>query len=195
MPFTAIYDACVLYPFQVRDILMVAAMTRLFSVYWTDAILDECTKNLIRNKKTNHSNMQRLVADMKALFPYATIALNDYEQLIQAMTNHPKDRHVLAAAVSKNVNVIVTNNVKDFPIASLRPFFIEAQTPDTFVSHVIDLAPEIFIRHFIKNNESRRTYAKNNKKLIYSDKELAEQLAMASTNMPETSRYLLELLT
>ena len=194
MPFNAIYDACVLYPFQVRDILMVAAMTRLFTVYWTDAILDECTHNLIRDKRASHSNMQRLVADMKRLFPYATIEPNDYEQLIPAMTNHPKDRHVLAAAVSKNVNVIVTNNVRDFPDTSLRPYFIEVQTPDTFVSHVIDLAPEIFIRHFIENNELRRTYAKNNNKPIYSDKELAEQLAIASTNMPNTSSYLLELL-
>ncbi len=88
MPFSAIYDACVLYPFQVRDILMVAATTRLFSVYWTDAILDECVTNLIKNNKANHHNMQRLVNKMKEIFPYATIELNDYKQLIPVMTNN-----------------------------------------------------------------------------------------------------------
>jgi len=33
------------------------------------------------------------------------------------MTNHPKDRHVLAAAVRCNAEVIVTHNVKEFPRA------------------------------------------------------------------------------
>lgn len=46
MAFSAIYNSCVLYPFQDSDILMVAAMTRSFAVFWTNAILDDCTRHL-----------------------------------------------------------------------------------------------------------------------------------------------------
>jgi hypothetical protein len=115
MSFAAIYDACVLYPFEVRDILMVCAYTRLFTVHWTDQILEECTKNLIEDKKATASNMSRMIAGMKSQFPNATIPLKDYEHLVPAMTCAVKDRHVLAAAVDR-ANVIVTYNVKDFPL-------------------------------------------------------------------------------
>lgn len=37
--------------------------------------------------------------------------------------------------------VIVTNKIKDFPPDHLAPFGIEAQIPDEFVLHLIDLAP------------------------------------------------------
>ena len=53
----------------------------------------------------------------------------------------PDDRHVLAAAIRCGAEVIVTSNVKDFPTSALEPFNIEAQTPDVFVLHVVDLAP------------------------------------------------------
>jgi hypothetical protein len=92
MPFSAIYDANVLFPFEVRDILMVAARTSAFAVYWTDAILDETTRNLIAKGLTTPENMARMVATMKALYPEATIPLADYEGLINVMTNDPGDR-------------------------------------------------------------------------------------------------------
>ena len=166
MAFSAIYDSCVLYPFQVRDILMVAALTRLFTVYWTDAILDDCTRHLIEDNRATPENMRRMVSDMKELFPYATIPLADYESLIPVMTNHPGDRHVLAAAVSRGVNVIVTNDLGDFPQHALEPYLIDAQAPDVFVQHVIDLEPTVFVNRFRKRNDARRLWAKRNNKPI-----------------------------
>ncbi len=173
MAFSAIYDACVLYPFQVRDTLMVAAATRTFAVYWTDAILDECTRNLIKDRRATDENMQRMVAGMKRMFPHATIPLADYESLIPVMTNHPKDRHVLAAAVSRGINVVITRNLADFPQATLEPYLIEAQMPDEFVRHVIDLAPEIFLGYYRERNEARRKWAIKNGKQPHTDVQIA----------------------
>jgi hypothetical protein len=53
----------------------------------------------------------------------------------------PDDRHVLAAAIRCGAQVIVTFNLKDFPTGKLAPFEVEAQHPDEFVLHLIDLAP------------------------------------------------------
>jgi hypothetical protein len=39
--FTALYDACVLYPAPLRDFLMHLALTDLFRARWTATIHDE----------------------------------------------------------------------------------------------------------------------------------------------------------
>ena len=68
---------------------------------------------------------------MTAAFEDAEV--ENYEGLIDGMTNHPKDRHVLAAAVRCEAQVIVTFNVKDFGPQSLRPPGFEVLTPDEFL--------------------------------------------------------------
>jgi len=131
MPFSAIYDACVLYPFEIRDILMVAARTRHFAVHWTDEILEECARNLIADGRATREGMDRMFRDMKDLYRRATITRADYAHLIESMTCDAGDRHVLAAAVSKRIDVIVTYNHKHFPPASLAPHGIQTLDPMT----------------------------------------------------------------
>ena len=77
---------------------------------------------------------------MEKYFPEAQVT--DYGPLIPAMTNHPKDRHVVAAAVKAGAQVIATANLKDF--ATL-PEGIEAQSPDEFLCNLFDLDPPAFI--------------------------------------------------
>jgi hypothetical protein len=48
--FTVIYDACVLYPAPLRDLLMQLALTELFRARWTDRIHDEWTRNVLKNR-------------------------------------------------------------------------------------------------------------------------------------------------
>jgi hypothetical protein len=65
-----------------------------------------------------------------------------YEGLIGQLTfPDPDDRHVLAAAIRSHAGVIVTYNTKDLPLSELRPYGIEAQHPDEFVTHLLDLSP------------------------------------------------------
>jgi hypothetical protein len=72
----------------------------------------------------------------------ADCLVEGYEPLIEALKlPDPDDRHVLAAAIRCSAQVIVTSNVKDFPASALDPFNIEAQTPDVFVLHLVELAP------------------------------------------------------
>lgn len=67
-----------------------------------------------------------------------------YQRLIPAIElPDPGDRHVVAAAIRAKAQVIVTFNEKDFPEAVLEEFDLATQHPDTFLRHLIDLAPNI----------------------------------------------------
>jgi hypothetical protein len=72
-----------------------------------------------------------LIEQVNLSFPEARV--HDYEKLMLRMTNHPKDRHVMAAAVQCGAHVIVTSNLKDFPPESLLNWAIEACHPDAFL--------------------------------------------------------------
>ena len=67
--------------------------------------------------------------------------VEDYEPLIEALTlPDPDDCHVLAAAIKGRADVIVTFNLTDFPASYLDGYGMEAQHPDEFIGHLIDLA-------------------------------------------------------
>jgi hypothetical protein len=72
----------------------------------------------------------------------ADALVTGYEDLIPGLQlPDPDDRHVLAAAIRGHADVIVTINLRDFPSDTIRPFGIEAQHPDEFILHLLDLAP------------------------------------------------------
>lgn len=48
--FVAVFDACVFYPAQLRDLLIRVARSDLFRARWTDRIHDEWTASLRRNR-------------------------------------------------------------------------------------------------------------------------------------------------
>ena len=68
--------------------------------------------------------------------------ITEYEVLIDSLQlPDPDDRHVVAAAITGRVDVIVTFNLKDFPADILSAYNLEAQHPDEFIAHLCDLAP------------------------------------------------------
>lgn len=71
--------------------------------------------------------------------------MTGYESLIDGMDNDPKDRHVLAAAVRANAEVVVTFNGVDFPEFALKPYDILAVHPDEFLLDQLDLYPGLTV--------------------------------------------------
>src|SRR5215470_11707976 len=45
-PSVAVFDACILYPFHLRNIIVQTAVDRLVDARWTDAIHEEWIRNL-----------------------------------------------------------------------------------------------------------------------------------------------------
>ena len=48
--FTTIFDACVLYPAPLRDLLMYLTGSDLFQARWTDEIYDEWMRSLLKKR-------------------------------------------------------------------------------------------------------------------------------------------------
>lgn len=133
----AVLDACVLYPMTLRDTLLRAAAADLYRAYWTPDIPDEVRRNLVRSGRVTQEQAAHLLSQMTTYFPEAMVT--GYEHLIPTMTNHPKDRHVLAAAVVVGAQLIATDNVRDFPMSALASFGIRSQTPDEFLTELFYL--------------------------------------------------------
>lgn len=104
-------------------------------------IHDEWMRNVLRDRPDlteKRLERTRNLMDMHV----RDCLVEDFETLIGTVQlPDPDDRHVLAAAIRGRADFIVTFNLKDFPIARLAPYGIEAQHPDQFLSRLLDLAP------------------------------------------------------
>jgi predicted nucleic acid-binding protein len=139
--FTAVYDACVLYPAPLRDLLMELALTDSFRARWSEEIHQEWIRNVLKNRPDlNESQLLKTKGYMDANVRDALVT--DFESLIPSLNLPDKDdRHVLAAAIRCGADVIVTFNLKDFPSDYLSTFDVEAQHPDEFILYLLDLYP------------------------------------------------------
>lgn len=135
------YDACVLYPAPLRDLLLHLALTDLFRARWTDEIHEEWIRSVRADRlDLTASQLNRTRELMNQAVPDCLV--RGYEPLIQSLElPDPDDRHVLAAAIHCQAGAIVTYNVKDFPAESLSRFQIDALHPDEFIAHQFDLNP------------------------------------------------------
>lgn len=135
-----VLDACVLIPMPLADTLLrLGSGQRLYLPRWSDQIMQEVSRTLVEKFSLSEAKAQYREREIRRHFPEAWVV--GYEKLISSMTNHPKDRHVLAACVHGKAAMIVTYNIKDFPRSSLEPFSIKVQGPSAFLKDLYDLAP------------------------------------------------------
>ncbi|PRI11476.1 PIN domain-containing protein [Leucobacter massiliensis] len=133
MPRVVVYDANVLYPSTLRDVLIRVGLARLVQPKWTEQILDEVFRNLRENRPdleaTRLNRTRRLMNDA-----IRDASVSGYEPLLAGLElPDPDDRHVLAAALHARASTIVTRNLRDFPENHLRPWGVTAQHPDDFL--------------------------------------------------------------
>ncbi len=143
----AVIDADVLYRRHPRNLLVWHALAGLFELHWSARILDETRRHLIERNVAAFGEPRAAAVDRTlarvtdaleqaragSLVPEAEIAAHEPH-----MPNEPKDRHVLAAAVAVGATVVITTNVRDFAVDNSAGFPVAPQTPDDFLTSLLD---------------------------------------------------------
>ncbi|MFC7866307.1 PIN domain-containing protein [Streptomyces murinus] len=140
MAFVVIYDACVLYPNTLRDLLIRVSQRGFVRARWTELILDEVDRSIERDYNIAPEALARRRSLMNQAVPDCLVT--GFEPLIEGLKlPDTDDRHVLAAAIRAGAQVIVTNNRKDFPPDYLADWDIERKSADEFMMDLIGLEP------------------------------------------------------
>ena len=142
--YTALLDANVLYPAPMRDILLQLSVMDVYRAKWTAEIHDEWMTALL--KKEPHRSRTSLERTRHLMDSNTRDCLvTGYAHLIPSLTLPDEDdRHVLAAAIIGRCDAIVTQNLRDFPVATLAPLGMEAQHPDEFLCNQFSLSQGTF---------------------------------------------------
>ncbi|HAD98184.1 MAG TPA: nuclease [Cryomorphaceae bacterium] len=144
--FTCVLDTNVIYPIEIRDVLFWFAHYELFTPKWSVHVFDEWME-VMQRKGINEEEAFKRVSIANQAFPDAQVV--NYEPLIDGLDlPDSKDCHVLAAAIKTNANIIVTNNLKDFPSDYLASFGLVAKSADDFIADIIDLNHEKALQAF-----------------------------------------------
>lgn len=144
-PLDVLVDANVLFSRTLRDwVLLIHLETDppMYRLYWTEDILAEVVSSL-RECYPMHDAAQiggvrtRIVQSL----PDGEIA--DFVIDTNRTYRDPKDAHVHSAALHGNVNILLTNNVKDLRADELDELPYEVLTADQFLILVDDSSPTI----------------------------------------------------
>jgi hypothetical protein len=148
MPFepqVAIFDACVLYPFHLRNLLIQCGVDRLVEARWSEEIHDEWIRNLAANNPgLSRERLQKTRNLMDRVLPKALVS--GYENHISEIElPDADDRHVVAAGISAGASTIITWNTRDFPPEELHKHGMTRQTPDDFLLNLYSQFPDVVV--------------------------------------------------
>jgi hypothetical protein len=133
-------DACVLANFGVCDLLLrLSERPRLIVPHWSAEVMAEVRRTQLEALRWPPDLVDSFQVKIREAFPNGEVS--GYESLLPALTNHEKDRHVLAAAIRGNCPLILTFNLKHFPPASLQPWGISASHPQDYLITLYEMEP------------------------------------------------------
>ncbi len=166
---------------NVKKFIYAALWHSLFRARWSNQIHEEWIASVLKR----HTNLKResliLIRDLMNSSILDAL-IENYQTLIPSIAlPDPKDAHVLAAAIHAKVSTIITFNLKDFPESELEKFDIEAQHPDEFVSHLLDLSEPLVLATLKSLRESLQ-------KPPYSAVELIQKLEIC--NLPKSCQLI-----
>lgn len=181
--FKAALDTNVIFPVIIRDLLFWFAHYDLYTPKWSENIFTEW-KTVMLRKGVSEEEATKRIHKANLAFPDALV--QNYSGLV-AQLDLPDidDRHVLAAAIKANANVIVTNNLKDFPEDYLDSFGLKAKSADDFLTDIIDLNADIAVKAFREMVLNKRNPAMDEYQVLDS---------LRKVGLEDTANYLHALL-
>lgn len=135
----ALLDTNILLPSPIYNTILYVAHFDLLNPLWSDEIIHELRRHLREWKGIQPADWR--IAQMEGVFTAANIDRQgvDYRAMMDDMPCHPKDRHVLAAAIAGEADYLVTENVRDFWLAGTAyQDALRVCTADAFLCEVFD---------------------------------------------------------
>ncbi|MDO5657676.1 MAG: PIN domain-containing protein [Paracoccus sp. (in: a-proteobacteria)] len=136
-------DACVLFPTVMREMLIEVA--DLYEPLWSQAVLDEWQHSVSARLGPVAGEIARAeIALLRARFPQALVLGEGAKDGALAGVRLPDegDRHVIAAAMGGQAELILTENRRDFPRRMLAPLGLEVRAPDEFLAALMRDHPD-----------------------------------------------------
>ena len=115
------------------------------------------------------ASVEYTLSRMAIAFPDAVADSSLWVPLVPDMTCDSKDRHVLAVALGAEATHLVTENTRDFPVAS-RPHGVAVVKPDRFMRDQLASSPNLVV-------EAIESMSRRLKKPKKSTVQLAEFMA------------------
>lgn len=137
-------DACVLAPLLMRELLLAFARRELFTPLWSARIEEEWRRAALKEARgVPEEIISGDLALARAAFPQACAPDAAWEALEPTLElPDPNDRHVLAAAIGAKADLIVTDNVRDFPPRALAEHGLRRERADRFLRELAAADPE-----------------------------------------------------
>lgn len=146
--FSAVLDTSVIFPARLNDTLLSFAEQDLYRPLWSEEILTELRVALARTyPHRNPRSVEARVMAMCRAFPAATVA--GWEKVAEEIASSlpdAQDAHVIAAGRIGGAQVIVTNNLRDFPLSALSRWGMRALSADQFLIELWRSNPSIALR-------------------------------------------------
>ena len=137
---SVLFDACVLYPTVLRQILIGACAAGLARPLWSPRILEEWARAAARLGPVHEGIVRDEIAALSADWPDASVDPDPQTEAALHLPD-PADAHVLAAALAGRADLLVTVNLRDFPRRILAPRGVLPQHPDPWLLELHDRSP------------------------------------------------------
>lgn len=142
------------------------ALVDLFRARWTNEIHAEWIRSVIESRPDLTIEQLTRTKELMNLHVRDSV-VEGYENLIETLhLPDGGDRHVLAAAIHADADLIVTFNLRDFPNSALAPFALEAIHPDAFLVSLVESDEELFCLAAERQRESLKNPPKTREEFL-----------------------------
>lgn len=150
-------DTSELFPFTIMDVLLTMAEDLLFTWVWTDELLDEWERVIVREGERTPESARSVADAVRSYFgPYRISPELYREQITDDLSPDPDDRAHAAACIHGDVDVLLTRNLKDFQAAAIVKAGVQVMTADTFLSDLLSRRRPAVIESFTRAANARK---------------------------------------
>ncbi|WP_031160615.1 PIN domain-containing protein [Streptosporangium roseum] len=135
-------DTNVLFPFSLMDLMLALTEDAVHTVVWSDHLLEEWERVIVRERHRSTSAAARISAAMREFFADTRVSEDDYKHVLEHLDGpDPDDCHHMAAAIVGRAQTVVTWNLTDFPVATLSRYGLTVTDPDTYLCSLLAQSP------------------------------------------------------